>query len=111
MEKTTQETGTVKPKVAAIAEEMTFHDLLKTFVGQVITIVNPESYEDAPIGHQIRAGFYRAKLIGLGTDYLIFATQFVHVGKSAEKEPVRQYIPLSKIKRFSALKGERLLHL
>ena len=80
-------------------------------MGQVVTIVNPESYEDAPVGHQIRAGFYRAKLIGLGNDYVILATELVHQGKESAKEPVRQYIPLDKVKRISVLKGEKLLHI
>ena len=111
MEKSTEQAGTVKPQAAPIYEDQSFHDFLKTFLGQLITIVNPESYEDAPVGHQIRAGFYKAKLIGLGNDYLILATQFVHSGKSHEKEPVRQYIPIANIKRVSLLKGERLLHI
>lgn len=110
MEETTDEKE-VKPKAAPIHEERSFHDLLESLMGQVLTIVNPESYEDAPVGHQIRAGFYRAKLIGMGKDYLILATQLVHAGKDHEKEPVRQYIPIEKVKRISILKAERLIHL
>ena len=81
----------------------------------MITVVNSESYEDAPIGHQIRSGFYRAKPIGLGQDYLILVTEYVHrgpkVSKEKAKEPVRQYIPISRIKRISLLKTEKLIHL
>lgn len=111
MNEGTQENDTIKPKAAPIIEDKDFHDLIKSLVGQVVTVVNPESYEDAPVGHQIRAGFYRAKAIGLGRDYLILSTQFVHKGKAPEKEPVRQYIPLSQIRRISILKGEKLLHI
>ena len=34
-----------------------------------------------------------------------------HPGRQAAKEPVRQYIPIDKIKRVSLLKAERLIHL
>jgi hypothetical protein len=106
----TKAAGTVKPFVP-VNENRTFHDIVESLMGQVVTMVNPESYEDAPVGHQIRAGFYRAKLVGLGTDYFIVATELVHKGKETAKEPVRQYIPLAKIKRISVLKGEKLLHI
>ncbi len=103
--------GTVKPQAAPIEEDRDFHDLIKSLIGQIVTIVNPESYEDAPVGHQIRAGFYRAKPIGLGRDYLIVSTTMQHRGKSEEKEPVRQYIPLSQIRRISLMKSEKLIHI
>ena len=101
-------------KQAPLIEDRDYHDLLKSLLGQVVTVVNPESYEDAPVGHQIRSGFYRAKLIGLGKDYLIVATEFTHSAGGAAgqaKEPVRQYIPISQIKRISILKSERLIHI
>ena len=108
MTETKQETTSTK---APNIEDRDFHDLLKSLMGEIVTVVNPESYEDAPVGHQIRAGFYRAKPIGLGTDYLILATEFVHSGRATGKEPVRQYIPLGRIKRISVLKTEKLIHL
>ena len=98
-------------KAGPIVEDKSFQDLLKSLMGQVVTMVNPESYEDAPVGHQIRAGFYKAKPIGLGKDYLIVATEYVHTGREASKEPVRQYIPLTNIKRISIMKGEKLIHI
>ena len=109
MTEATDTQGTLKP--AATTEDRSFYDLLKSLMGQIVTIVNPESYEDAPVGHHIRAGFYRAKPIGLGNDYLILATEFVHAGRESGKEPVRQYIPLSAIKRISVLKSEKLIHI
>jgi hypothetical protein len=112
MTEATQDQGTVKS--APVTENRTFQELLKSLIGHVVTIVNPESYEDAPVGHQIRAGFYRAKPIGMGQDYLIVATEFTHSAGGAaaqSKEPVRQYIPVSQIKRISILKTERLIHI
>ncbi len=113
MTEATDTQGTIKP--AATTEDRSFYDLLKSLMGQIVTIVNPESYEDAPVGHQIRAGFYRAKPVGMGKDYIILATELVHSSSvapaSKAKEPVRQYIPIAQIKRVSILKTERLIHI
>lgn len=92
-------------------EQRTFSDVLRTFLGKVVTIVNPESYEDAPLGHNIRKGWYPARAVGLGQDYLILVTEYKHGGKFAGAEPVRQYIPIHRIKRISVMREELLIHL
>jgi hypothetical protein len=94
-----------------VIEEREFLDVLKSLVGMTVTMVNPESYEDAPAGHQIRAGFYRAKLVGLGRDYIIVMAEFTRSGREGRKEPVKQYIPIERIKRVSLLKTDWLLHI
>jgi hypothetical protein len=97
------------PKTAE--EPKSFRELLKAMLGGVVTMVNPESYEEMPVGHQIKPGFYRAKLLALADDYLVVISEFQHAGKGAKKEPVKQYIPLSGIKRVSMMKQERLIHI
>ena len=92
-------------------EHHSFIDVLKSYLGKVVTIVNPESYEDAPLGHQIRAGWYRAKPVGFGRDYLVVVTEYVHTGRRATKEAVKQYIPFSRIKRLSVMQSEVLIHI
>jgi hypothetical protein len=88
-----------------------FRDILKTLVGNVITVVNPESYEEMPVGHQIKPGFYRAKVLTLGEDFIAVVSEHQHAGKNAKKEPVKQFVPIREIKRLSILKSERLIHL
>ncbi len=88
-----------------------FTDILKAMLGNVVTVVNPESYEEMPVGHQIKPGFYRAKLLTIGTDYIAVVSEFQHAGKSGKKEPVKQFIPLNRIKRVSVMKAERLIHI
>lgn len=105
------ETQTAAKAAVPVTEDRSFIDLLKTLVGKPVTVVNPESYEDAPVGHQIRAGYYRAKPIGLGQDYLILMAEYVHAGRETSKEPVKQFIPFAKIKRISLMKSERLIHI
>ncbi len=95
-----------------ITEDKSFHDVLRALVGKIVTTVNPESYEHAPVGFQIRSGFYRAKVVGVGRDYLILMTEFPTNPRDKETgEPVKQFIPLGNIKRISVMKGEVLLHL
>lgn len=94
---------------APAVEDKQFVDILKALVGKAITVVNPESYEAAPVGYKITTGFYRGKLTGIGRDYLIMMTEFER--KKGSPEPVKQYIPIDQIKRVSLLKSERVLHL
>jgi len=103
------------PRLPPALEARTFRDVLRSLVGHAVTVVNSESYEDAPVGHQIRAGFYPAQLAGLGEDYLVLVGQYVHspgAARSAPRtEPVRQYVPIAHVKRISILRSERLLHI
>ncbi len=98
----------------APSEDKSFGDVLRALVGKPVTVVNPESYEDAPVGHQIRVGFYKAKVAGLGRDYLILHTSFASIGrtgKTLKEEPVKQFIPIERIKRLSLMEKECVLHL
>ena len=95
-----------------IIEERDFRKLLETCLGSTFLIANPESFEDSGFGHEITASWYKARLIGLGHDYLILVSQFQHgAGKKATKEPMKQFIPFSWIKRISLMKSERIIHI
>jgi hypothetical protein len=90
-----------------------FHQVLSTLVGKTVKIVNPESLEDAPLGHRLTANFYRAKVLALGDDYLRISTVYTkHSAKAeADREPVLQFIPIDRVKRVSFMKAETLLHI
>ena len=105
----TQDTGARPAKNAP--EDVTYRSVLKSLVGQVVTVVNPESYEHAPVGHQIKTGFYRAKVTGVGQDCVVLVTEFDKKGKDAGKERVRQYIPVERVKRVSVMSSEKLIHI
>lgn len=112
MSETTQDTGkrAAAPATASI-ENKSYIEIIGALAGKVVTVVNPESYESAPLGFQLKTGFYRAKVMGVGKDYVILKTELETKGKNAGKEPVRQFIPVGRIKRISLLEKERLLHL
>jgi hypothetical protein len=96
---------------APAVEQKHFSDIIKSVMGKTVTVANPESYEDAPVGHTIKVGFYRAKITGGGIDYLVAMTEYKHAGKTGGVEPVKQFIPFENIKRVSVLKQEIVLHL
>jgi hypothetical protein len=97
-------------KSEPVIEDNTFLDLLKSSLGKTFTIVNPESYEHAPVGFTIKAGYYRAKLTGMGKDYLILVTE-MRKAKADAGEPVKQFLPIKQIKRISMMRTERMLHI
>jgi hypothetical protein len=92
-------------------DSSSFSDVLKAMVGQVVTVVNPESFEDAPMGSRLTTGFYRAKLLAVGSDFISLATEFHHKKGDKAKEPVKQFIPFTSIKRLSVMKSDKLIHI
>ncbi len=93
-------------------EDKDFVDVLKDHLGKVFTIANSESFEKTGIGHQISASSYPARLLGVGRDYVIVLIEWKHgTGKKTVTEPLKQYIPVSKIKRVGIMKSGRQLHI
>ncbi len=86
-------------------------DILRSLAGKVVTMVNPESLENAPMGYQLTTGFYRAKVLAVHDDMVSIATELVHKGRETTKEPVRQFIPFDRIKRISFAKSDVLVHI
>lgn len=101
----------IKPTAPPQVSNESFRDVLAGLTNKVVTIVNPESYEDAPVGHRLTTGFYRAKVLTVGGDYIAVATEYKHRRGEVEKEPVKQFVPIARIKRISLMKGERIIHL
>ena len=91
-------------------EDRGYRDILESLIGKKVTVVNPESFEALPAeGHELRKGFYPGKINGFGKDYLIFQTVLAATKK--DRQPVKQYIPLNRIKRISMMRNGTLLHL
>ena len=99
--------GDAKPTI----EEREFKGILKALIGKKCTVVNPESYEAAPMGFQLKEGYYSGKIGGLGQDYLVFNTVISTSKKEGGTAPVKQFIPIARVKRISLMKGNYILHL
>ncbi len=109
---THDEHGHPRKPFEPIFEDRPFVEMLKSHLGKLFLMVNSESFEETGIGHQIQGSWYRARLVGIGRDYVIVVSEFTHgAGKHASKEPVKQYIPIDRIKRVSLMRSERLLHI
>ncbi|MCP5065433.1 MAG: hypothetical protein GY946_02615 [bacterium] len=94
----------------SIIEDRSYRGVLESLVGKRVTVVNPESFEALPsAGHELREGHYPGKISGFGEDYIIFQT--VLAASKKDRKPVRQYIPLDRIKRVSLMATGALLHL
>ena len=109
IEETKTDEGARMASAAPTIEDKHFLDILRALVGKTITVVNPESYESAPVGYKLTTGFYRGKVTALGRDYLVMVTEFER--KKESSEVVKQFIPIAQVKRVSVLKKERILHL
>ncbi len=109
MSEDTARTGISATKSAT--DTRSYRDILNSLVGGPVTVVNPESYEGAPVGYSLRTGFYKAKATAMGSDHIVVVTEFTAAGRKVAAEPVKQYIPFDRIKRISVTKSERILHL
>ncbi len=75
-----------------------FIDILKSWEGKSVTIINPQSYTVSKITDGISFESYTATLTTAADDYL--KVTFVHK-KQNEEQPVEQIIPLQWVKRVS----------
>ncbi len=107
----TEEVRTAEEMQSEGSHLETFPDVLNALVGKVVTVANPQSYEDAPVGHKLTVGFYRAKILAVKADHLVLFTEFKHMRGSEGAEAVKQFVPLDRVKRISVMKSERVLHL
>ena len=101
----------IKPAAKPAVHARSLREVLEQLAGKVVTMVNPESFEDAAVGSRLVTGFYKAKISFVGDDYVEVLTEFERKRGGPQREAVRQFIPIRKIKRISLLKGERLVHI
>ncbi len=107
----TEPTKEITPVAKPLVRAESLRDVVEQLVGKVVTMVNPESFEDATVGNRLVTGFYKAKVSFVGADYVEVLTELERKRGGERKEPVKQFIPLRMIKRVSLLKGERLIHI
>jgi hypothetical protein len=110
MSEPTSDTG-ARPTPDQPKKDRDFRGVLKALKGKTVSVVNPESYEAAPMGFQLKEGYYSGKVAGLQRDFLVFDTSVTTSKKEGGKIPVRQYIPIARVKRISMMKDSFILHL
>jgi hypothetical protein len=85
-----------------------FRAFLSEWVGQEITVVNPESYKLTALGKGLTFQTYPAKLAEMGDDFIKLS--FMSVKQDAQ-QAVEQIVPIGRVKRLSQWADEKLLHL
>jgi hypothetical protein len=85
-----------------------FYEVLKTWEGGKVTIINPQSFNVSKLGVKISLEHYEATLEAVAQDFVqvSFASP-----KGDEQVSLTQYIPLNWIKRASDWGGDRFLQL
>lgn len=89
----------------------TMEDVLKALEGQVITIINPESYVRTLTGYKMDMETYAAKIISFEAGTLKILTEFMRDPQKKEKEKIFQFIQIDKIKRIGISKKDRFIFL
>ena len=87
---------------------MTTKDVLDQWVGQEVTVINPQSFIQTQIQSNLVTETYQAKVAEVGEDYIRLEFE---AKKKKEDLPVDQVIPLHELRRISTWGGERFLHL
>ncbi len=75
-----------------------FVDVLKSWEGKTVTIINPQSYTVSKITDGISFESYSATLSVVADDYI--RVTFAHK-KQNDEQPVEQIVPLQWVKRVS----------
>jgi len=103
-----------EPEASTESTETTISDLrsidavLRTLIGKTAIVSTTDSLESIPLGYQIKPSWYRAKLVDVTDTMLVIVT--VTTQKN-EKIPLKQFLPISTVKRICVGKGHLHLHL
>ena len=87
---------------------MTLGKVLREWLDQEITVINPQSFAETIVKDTIRMETYVAKIAEIGEDCIRLSFS---APKRTVDTPVNQVIPFHEIKRISEWGEERLLHL
>jgi hypothetical protein len=85
-----------------------FKTILEDWVGQQVTVINPQSYRKTPLSDGVALETYTATVAAVEDDYVELAFE---ARKRNQMEKVQQMVPFMEIKRVSMWGGERFLQL
>lgn len=90
-------------------EAKTMEDVLTALTGQVVTVVNPQSYIRTLTGYTIDVDTYNAKLVSFEEGTVKLLTQYEQDPHKKVKERAFQFIHLDQIKRIGISKTEKFI--
>ncbi len=85
-----------------------FKAILEGWIGQQVTVINPQSYRKTPLSDGVALETYTATVASVEGDYveLVFEAR-----KRNQMETVQQMVPFMEVKRISTWGGEKFLQL
>ena len=89
----------------------TMEDAFKILIGQVITVINTQSYVRTLTGYRVDVEVYKAKVISYEGETLKIITEYVKDPRKKMKEKIYQFIPLAQIKRVTISSTEKFIAL
>lgn len=89
----------------------TMDDILTALIGQIIMVINPQSYVRTLTGYEVDVETYNAKVISYEGNTLKILTEYMRDPHKKSKEKVYQFIPLQQIRRVTVSKTERFITL
>lgn len=92
-------------------EAKSVDEVLQALVGQIVTVINPQSYVRTLTGYEIDVETYASKVISYEGKTLKILTEYVRDPHKKAKEKVYQFIPLQQIKRVTISKTEKFITL
>ncbi len=84
-----------------------FQEMLRSWEGGPVTVVNPQSFRRGAITDAIDLETFEAKLVRVGPDFVEVSYE---AKKKGEVQPVTQFIPFAQIRRVSVWGSENLIH-
>ncbi len=86
----------------------TFRGFLEGWIGEQVTVINPQSYRKTPLSDGVALETYTATIAVVEDDYVELSFD---ARKRNQMEKVQQIVPFAEIKRISTWGGERFLQL
>lgn len=86
----------------------TFQSILESWIGQQVTVINPQSYRKTPLSDGVALETYTATITTVEDDYVSLTFE---ARKRNQMEQVEQVVPFAEIKRISTWGGEKFIQL
>ena len=95
----------------SLVDSQSFVDVFRGLIGQVITVVNPESYIPTLTGFKVDVETYKARVVSCDHGVLKILIEFLSDPHKKLKEKAYQFVPIDQIKRVMISKSEKLVSL
>jgi hypothetical protein len=87
-------------------------DLVDKAIGRKALVVDPACLEEEPMGWSARPKVYPAQIVGRTDELVVIARKLQHHrGGNKGEETVKEYIPLTRIRRCTVMTGKIALYL